>query len=100
MVALFYDRKNHCLVRSNELMQTRVIADVIQGDPQEQSMMDKPIDILMQQEDVDGHKFPGLLSWHKMTIGELGYKTAACPSYMNFDRHLMQSDLVFLEMIE
>lgn len=104
MIALFYDRKNRCIVRSDELVETKVIAEVIQGDSQETDLLVDPLSELMKFE-IDGVKgsetvFPGLLSWHTIMLGEIGYKSKDCPSYMNFDRYCMQSDLVFLEMVK
>lgn len=31
-------------------------------------------------------------------IGELGYKSPACPKYQNYDRFVMTHDLVFLRL--
>ena len=97
MDVIFWDRKHGNWVKASQLSKTRVIADLIQGDRQETSMLDKPISELMEHEVLEGGTtFPGALSWHEVTIGELGYKSPSCPSYMNFDRHLMLSDLVFI----
>lgn len=96
MDVVFYDRKHKCEVKASQLVRTRCIAEFLQGDSQDPP---KSFDDL-EPEILDGHPYPGRLAFHEVVLGELAYKTPACPSYQNWDRHLMESDLVFLRLEE
>ena len=98
MDVLFYDRKNKRNVKLSQLVRTRLIADLIQGDPQEEDMLKGDLSDLMEREIIDGREFPGILSWHPQVLGEVAYKTEDCPDYMNFDKYCLISDLVFLDL--
>jgi hypothetical protein len=87
-------------------MKTNVVAELIQGDSQESSMLKGSLSELLAADeyvDLEGKAppipAPGLLSWHKITLGEVGYKSDKCPAHMNWDLHCMQSDLIFLELV-
>lgn len=87
MEVVFYDRKNKKEVYSSALMsiklaETRLVVD-------------------------SGGYRSG--EWNQRTqksylkegvIGEIGYKSEKCDKHLNWDRHLMQSDLVFLRLEE
>ena len=109
MIAIFYDRKNGHIVRSDQLVPTDVIAEVLQGDSQEGSMLTEPISALLERDDivgededgneiVEGAAAPGRLQWHTIQVGVLGYRSPHCPPHMNYDFSCLQSDLVFLEV--
>jgi len=105
MIVVFYDRKNKRIVRSNQLFSTNVVAEVIQGDSQESSMLKEPLNKLLESDVYVGEDAsetptpaPGLLSWHTIQLGDVGYKSEKCPSYQNWDMHCMTSDLVFLDL--
>lgn len=103
MIAIFYDRRNKLMVRSDQLVPTNCVAEVLQGDSQEGSYLNKPISELLEPEkgrDAEGeYEYPGALTWHTIQIATLGYKSESCPGYMNFDKQCSLSDLVFLELV-
>lgn len=100
MDVLFYDRKNKRQVRASELERARVIADLIQGDRQEQDMLKGDLAALLETEHVQGSQLPGLLSWHQAVIGNVAYRTPDCQSYANWNKYCLESDLVFLGLVE
>jgi len=77
MIAVFYDRKHGCEVRSDELMSINLGTNLISKDPYE-------------PEEPSGYH------WHQM--GEIGYKSRKCKKDRNWDRALMVHDLVFLRL--
>lgn len=79
MKAIFYDKKNKREVSSDELMPTNVVRTIVGADDQ-----------FFRDED---SRFP-----IEEVIGNLCYKTEECPSYQNWDKFLMETDLVFLRL--
>lgn len=101
MEAIFYDRKNKRSVKLSELVKIKLTADLIQGDPQEQSMLKGDLANLFKAESIeDGGYEPGLLYWYEHDVSEFGYKSPACPSYMNWDMHCKFTDLVLMDIME
>ncbi len=82
MIAVFYDRKHHCEVTSEQLMGANVVESYATCG------------------DSDDKQRPALEElWNtQRVVGDIAYKTPECPSYQNWDRCLMTSDLVFLRM--
>lgn len=83
MIALFYDRKNKCQVRSDELHLIKLVREVWCGNSQEPE-----------------EKYPGTDHLQKDILGSIGYKSPKCPSYCNWDFWCNISDLVFIDLTE
>lgn len=103
MIAIFYDRKNRRVVRSDQLVQTSVVAEVIQGDSQDPPESFKDLEwewvSFDESEGGGGTHLPGRLSWHTIQLGTLGYKSPNCPKHLNYDLYCSEADLVFLELV-
>lgn len=98
MDILFYDRKNKCNVLASQLVRTKIVRDYLAGDSQETP---KSFEDFMPKGKGNMQTDPyGRMYWVQEITSELGYKSEKCPSYQNYDKHLMQSDLVFLEVVE
>lgn len=82
MDAVFYDRKHKCEVRLSQLMGTNVVTDVITVDGDDPKWMSRKDDWGVK----------------RCQLGDIGYKSAECPDYCNWDRYLMETDLVFLRL--
>ena len=79
--AVFYDRKHNCKVKASQICHVNFVTTLARTqDPQEWRAGSKHT--------VDGY--------HELKIGELGYKSKTCRKYLNWDRWLNYSDLVFL----
>lgn len=87
MDVLFYDRKNKRQVKLSELVWSNCQDTRLSIDSEEYNSGE------WQQ-----NKHKAYL--RQVQTSELGYKTDSCPDYMNYDIDLMQSDLVFLEIID
>lgn len=78
MVVVFYDRKNQREVRSDELMPITLVQNVVRAEAGQNWKKNMWID--------------------ELPLGTIGYRSAKCPSYQNWDLYLTESDLVFLRL--
>jgi hypothetical protein len=124
MEAVFYDRKNKREVKASELMDIKLVQHLVACDDQElvpserkiihrsfrgkevpevinygtflKLRQSKEIDRFTEWSDLPSEKIVKYGFPVEQTLGEYGYKSEECPSYMNWDKHCMLTDLVFL----
>lgn len=77
MNVLFYDQKNHCEVKSSDLMRINLTRNKLVMDEYNRKIVNLP-----------------------ETIGTIGYKSKNCPTSHNWDNWCNDSDLIFLRVIE
>lgn len=82
MIVVFYDTKNNCEVKSNQLVFINYVCDCLFGD------QDDPSTSLNE------------LGYHRFQLGDIGWKSKDCPSYKNWDMWTLRSNLVFLRLEE
>jgi len=118
MIALFYDRKNDCQVRSDQLVEIKLHNCVLSADDDEAEYSGRRInprtyepiqESWLRCNDLD-QKYKDWEKWDKeyiakyihvgtQQIARLGYKSPSCDKFHNWDRWCNDSDLVFLKMI-
>jgi hypothetical protein len=90
MIAVFYDRKNKCEVRSDQLMSINLMSlmSSYAGINCEGEKDGTPVSKLMDKE------------LYKVTevIGDVGYKSPKCADFHNWDFWCKLGDLVFLRL--
>lgn len=91
MVVVFYDRKNKREVRSDQLFKAPVHHDVLSVDVDQADEVARPLKSFQYGSEI---LVTSEILWN------LGYKSADCPSYLNYDMNLNESDLVFLRLEE
>jgi hypothetical protein len=88
MIAIFYDRKNKREVSSGQLMEAKLMEEILT---------------------VDGNGCKDFAIYHpdryeafitERMVGELAYKSPNCPKHKNWDVWTNTVDLVFLRMEE
>jgi hypothetical protein len=79
MIAVFYDRKNKREVFSYQLTAIRLVQHIMVVDAGE------------------GVTNPCV---SEQLLSDIGYKSAGCPKHQNWDIHCLESDLVFLRLID
>jgi hypothetical protein len=89
MIAVFYDRKHNCEVRSSELCSINLMHYPVTFDDDGEAPC---------QVTPDFHK--DRLFTRGVQLGTIGYKSPDCASYKNWDRWLNLDDLVFLKLEE
>lgn len=77
MIAIFYDTKNKCEVNSKQLMRINFVTDLLSTDSDDHS---------------------STIGYHRMQLGNIGWRTKECPSCQNWDKWTLEENLVFLRL--
>lgn len=116
MLVIFYDRRNRREVRSDQLMSIGLYEHILVGDPSESKATGRRIDpstgqaLTAEQHldlndgrcfwDWDPEMAPGPAILRERLLANIGYKSATCPSYQNWDLYCQEQDLVFVRLHE